>query len=45
MNVKKAVANIIAKTALKNARVACGTASHYGPYQPKEPSNIKERIK
>ena len=45
MNDKKAIANVIAKTALKNAKAACGAASHFGPYQPKEPSNIKERIK
>lgn len=45
MKVKKAIANVIAKTALKNAKAACGAASFYGPYQPKEPSNIKERIK
>ncbi|MBP1562094.1 MAG: cyclic lactone autoinducer peptide [Oscillospiraceae bacterium] len=45
MKVKKAVANVIAKTALKNAKAACGAASYYGPYQPKEPANLKERIK
>lgn len=45
MKVKKAVANVIAKTALKNAKAACGAASHFGPYQPKEPANLKNIIK
>lgn len=45
MKAKKAIANIIAKMALKTAKAACGAASYYGVYQPKEPSNIKERAK
>ncbi len=45
MNVKKAIANIIAKVALKTAKAACGTASYFGVYQPKEPANIKELLK
>lgn len=45
MKAKKAIANIIAKVALKNAKAACGAASAYGPYQPKEPAKLKELIK
>lgn len=45
MNVKKVVANVIAKLALKSAKAACGAASFYGPYQPKEPANLKELLK
>lgn len=45
MKAKKKIADFIAKTALKSAKVACGAASCYGIYQPKEPANIKGRIK
>lgn len=45
MKAKKVVANIIAKVALKSAKAACGAASYYGPYQPKEPANLKNLIK
>ena len=34
---KKTVARTLAATALKMAEKACGTASIYGLYQPKEP--------
>lgn len=42
MKAKKAIANIVAKTALKTAKAACGAASYFGVYQPKEPANIKD---
>lgn len=45
MNVKKVVANAVAKLALKSAKTACGAASFYGPYQPKEPANLKHLLK
>lgn len=45
MKAEKVIANIIAKVALKTAKAACGAASMYGSYQPKEPANLKERIK
>ena len=45
MNVKKFIANVIAKLALKSAKAACGAASGYGPYQPKEPANLKDLLK
>lgn len=40
MKVKATVAKAIAGIALHTARAACGAASHYGTYQPKEPKNI-----
>lgn len=45
MKAKKIVADLIAKTAIKSAKAACGAASYYGVHQPKEPTNIKSRIK
>ncbi len=45
MKVKKTVAKAIAKLALKSAKTACGTASLFGPYQPKEPTNLKNIVK
>jgi cyclic lactone autoinducer peptide len=37
---KKSVAEIIQKVVKHMAVMACGTASHYGGYQAKEPKNI-----
>lgn len=45
MSAKKKIANVIAKLALKSAKAACGAASSYGPYQPKEPANLKKILK
>lgn len=45
MNAKKFIANTIAKLALKSAKAACGAASTYGPYQPKEPAGLKNLLK
>ena len=41
MNVKTIIAKAIAKVSLKVAKAAGGTASYFGPYQPKEPANLK----
>ncbi|MBP3855213.1 MAG: cyclic lactone autoinducer peptide [Ruminiclostridium sp.] len=45
MKANKIIADFISKIALKSAKIACGAASCYGIYQPKEPADIKERIK
>lgn len=45
MKVKTTVAKAIAKLALKSAKTACGAASYYGPYQPKEPANLRNIVK
>ncbi len=45
MKFKATVAKAIAKLALKSAKTACGAASYYGPYQPKEPANLKNIVK
>lgn len=45
MKVKALLAKAIAKLAIKNAKIACGAASCFGPYQPKEPANLKDLIK
>lgn len=45
MKVKKVIADFIAKSVLKSAKVACGAASYYGICQPKEPVDLKARIK
>lgn len=45
MKVSEMVAKVIAKLALKSAKAACGAASCFGPYQPKEPANLKDIVK
>ncbi len=45
MKVKAKVAKTIAKVALKSAKTAHGAASFFGPYQPKEPANLKKMLK
>lgn len=45
MKVKAMVAKAIAKLAFKSAKMACGAASYYGSYQPKEPANLKDVVK
>ncbi len=37
MEIRMAIAKIIAKLSLFMAKKACGAASCYGTYQPKEP--------
>lgn len=44
MMVKAMIAKAIAKLALKSAKMACGAASYYGSYQPKEPANLKNVV-
>ena len=38
--IRKSVAMIIQKVTKHMAVIACGSASHYGGYQAKEPKNI-----
>lgn len=45
MKFKAMVAKSIAKLALKSAKTACGAASYYGPFQPKEPANLRNIVK
>lgn len=42
MSFKTKVATTLATTALKMAEKACGTASIYGLYQPREPKSLKK---
>lgn len=43
--VKSIIAKAIAKVAESMAKKACGTASHYGSYQFKEPAKINKSAK
>ncbi len=45
MKAKTIIAKAIAKLALKSAKAAGGTASYFGPYQPKEPASLKKIVK
>ena len=40
--IKNVVLNIVAKTAFKTAIKACGAASWFDCYQPKEPESLKK---
>lgn len=42
---QKKVLNAVAKIGLKTAEKACGTASFFGVYQPKEPKMLKQTKK
>lgn len=42
--VKKSVLNAVAKAVLKTAKVACGAASYWDCYQPKEPATLRKMI-
>ncbi|MBQ8790865.1 MAG: cyclic lactone autoinducer peptide [Ruminiclostridium sp.] len=42
---KKSIAKTIARVSMSMAKKACGTASYYGTYQPKEPANLKKLCK
>lgn len=44
-SIKTAVLKIAAKAALGTAKQACGAASHWDCYQPKEPKALKEICK
>lgn len=39
---KKKIAKVTAKTAEKMAKVACGSASHFGLHQFKEPAKLNK---
>lgn len=45
MKFNEIVAKAIAKIALNSAKTACGAASFFGAYQPKEPVNLKKLLK
>jgi cyclic lactone autoinducer peptide len=38
---QKSVLNAVAKIGMKTAVKACGAASYFGTYQPKEPEALK----
>ncbi len=42
MKVKEAIAKAIAKTSMSMAKKACGAASCYYAYQPKEPKALQK---
>lgn len=42
--VKKSVLDVVAKAVLGTAKKACGAASHWECYQPKEPKALKEMM-
>lgn len=44
-SVKKAVLDTIAKAVLGTAKAACGAASLWECYQPKEPAALKKMMK
>jgi len=41
-NLQSKILNAVAKIGLKTAVKACGTASYFGTYQPKEPEALKQ---
>lgn len=43
-SVKTAVLKTVAKTVLGTAKAACGAASHWECYQPKEPVALKKMM-
>ncbi len=45
MKAKEIAAKVLAAIALKSAKAACGAASCFGIYQPKEPAALKEMMK
>lgn len=42
MKLKKNAAKAIKSVTQKMAKEACGSASHWGVYQPKEPKKVKK---
>lgn len=44
-SVKATVLNAVAKVALGTAKKACGAASMWECYQPKEPAGLKKMMK
>lgn len=45
MKAKRTIAKVLAAIALKSAKAACGAASCFGSYQPKEPEALKKITK
>lgn len=45
MKIQKTVAKAIEKVAVAMAKKACGAASWFGTYQPKEPTKAIEKLK
>lgn len=45
MKLKEKVAKVIAKTSMSMAKKACGAASCYHTYQPKEPKALEKMMK
>ena len=43
--IKKTVAKVIAKASEKMAKAACGSASHFGLHQCKEPAKLSKSSK
>ncbi len=44
-SVKAVVLDTVAKAVLGTAKKACGAASHWDCYQPKEPAALKKMMK
>lgn len=42
---RKTIAKLVASIALKAAKSACGEASQWNIYQPKEPAALKKLLK
>ena len=42
---KRKIGNLVVKMCKETARIACGMASYWGPYQMKEPCGIDEKMK
>lgn len=45
MKIQETAAKAIAKISMFMAKKACGSASNYGWYQPKEPTKAIEKLK
>lgn len=45
MKLKETVAKVIAKSSMSMAKKACGAASCYFAYQPKEPKALEKMVK
>ena len=44
-SIKTTVLSLVAKATLGTAKKACGAASHWDCYQPKEPAALKKMMK
>lgn len=45
MKIHETVAKAIEKVAMTMAKKACGSASWFGTYQPKEPKSLEKLVK